>query len=73
MAYAGIRAVLAAGDVLVTVPALLAAPSAVLYYGMDEPASRCAATVKDTDVVLQPYHPVVREGRFEEVFPHCRR
>lgn len=44
-----------------------------MYYGEALPNLRAAQALQDCDVVLQPYHPLVRSGQFDAYFPHCRR
>jgi hypothetical protein len=44
-----------------------------IYFGTAEPDPAWAASLRDIDVVLEPYHPVVQERRFAATFPHARR
>lgn len=45
----------------------------VLYYGTQGPRRDWAEALVDTDVVLQPYHPLVMESGFRKAFPKSRR
>jgi hypothetical protein len=46
--------------------------TAIFYYGCEPPASRAAAAaLRDTAIVLQPYHPLLAAGQFADWFPHC--
>lgn len=45
----------------------------VMYYGEALPNLHATRTLTDCDVVLQPYHPLVRSAQFEAYFPDCRR
>lgn len=54
-----------------TTPARWSAPF-VIFHGTELPPRRWAAGVT-ADVVLQPYHPLVAEGRFGDYFPQARR
>lgn len=45
----------------------------VVYYGTTMPDRAAATAVTDTDVVLQPYHPVVIRNEYRGTFPGARR
>jgi hypothetical protein len=45
----------------------------ILYFGVDMPDPGWASAQSDVDVVVQPYHPLVRYGGYAETFPHARR
>lgn len=45
----------------------------VIYYGTELPARSRARRLRDTSVVLQPYHPLCQTGGFADYFPHARR
>lgn len=45
----------------------------VVYYGTERPVPSWSTSVVDTDVVLQPYHPMVQESGFRTAFPRARR
>lgn len=47
--------------------------AASIYFGVDQPAHHVLAAIGEGDVVLEPFHPLVRDGGFADVFPHCRR
>jgi hypothetical protein len=44
-----------------------------LYFGVELPNAEWAAALDDTDVVLEPYHPLVKDGGFATAFPLARR
>lgn len=44
-----------------------------MYFGTEMPPPEWAAALIDTDVVLEPYHPLVQQRAFREVFPNSRR
>jgi hypothetical protein len=44
-----------------------------IYFGTAQPDPDWARSLVDADVVLEPYHPIVQEHRFAEVFPSARR
>jgi hypothetical protein len=52
---------------------LVPARGLVLYFGTDMPDPTWAGSLRDVDVVLQPYHPAVKYGGYAESFPHARR
>jgi hypothetical protein len=46
--------------------------TAIFYYGCELPANRAAAAaLRDTAIVLQPYHPLLVTGQFADYFPQC--
>jgi hypothetical protein len=46
--------------------------NAIFYYGTGLPPNVAwAAALRDTAVVLQPYHPLLTGGAFADYFPHC--
>ena len=45
----------------------------LLYLGMDVPPLAWSAALTDVDVVLEPFHPLVKYGGFAERFPAARR
>lgn len=48
--------------------------SLCVYFGTEPPdVELSASTTGDLDVVLEPYHPLVKTGGFTEAFPHARR
>lgn len=49
--------------------------SVCLYFGDQQPGPGQAhlTALDDLDVVLEPYHPLVRDGGFADVFPRARR
>jgi len=47
--------------------------SLCVYFGTEMPDPRWAAELIDTDVVLEPYHPLVQRGAFRDAFPNSRR
>lgn len=46
---------------------------ALVYFGTDRPDAAWSAAQVHADVVLQPYHPLAREGGFADHFPQARR
>jgi hypothetical protein len=44
-----------------------------IYFGVEPPATAIAGALGAGDVVLEPFHPLVRHGGFAEAFPDCRR
>jgi hypothetical protein len=44
-----------------------------VYFGTALPDPGWAETLVDTDVVLEPYHPLVQQGAFRDAFPNSRR
>jgi hypothetical protein len=46
--------------------------TAIFYYGCAPPANRvAAAALRDTAIILQPYHPLLASGQFADCFPEC--
>ncbi len=45
----------------------------LFYYGSQVPLLAKTKVLKNTNVILQDYHPVVHQGLFKEFFPHCQR
>lgn len=45
----------------------------VLYFGEEMPDPKWALAQSEVDVVVQPYHPLVKYGGYAETFPHARR
>jgi hypothetical protein len=48
-------------------------PALCVYFGTEPPEQHVPAARDDLDVVLEPYHPLVKTGGFTEAFPHARR
>lgn len=44
-----------------------------IYFGVEHPGEPVLARIREGDVVLEPFHPLVRDGGFADVFPNCRR
>lgn len=44
-----------------------------LHFGTEMPDVSWARSLTDIDVVLEPYHPLVKEGGFADVFPDSNR
>lgn len=44
-----------------------------IYFGTEHPAGSVLSAIHGGDVVLEPFHPLVRDGGFADVFPRCRR
>jgi hypothetical protein len=44
-----------------------------LYFGVEMPDAEWALGLTNTDVVLEPYHPLVKDGGFADAFPNSRR
>ncbi|RIX28797.1 hypothetical protein [Amnibacterium setariae] len=44
-----------------------------IYFGVEPPETPLLTAIGTGDVVLEPYHPLVQDGGFADVFPHCRR
>jgi hypothetical protein len=44
-----------------------------IYFGVDHPEAGLPSAIGTGDVVLEPFHPLVRDGGFADVFPRCRR
>jgi len=45
----------------------------VVYYGTTSPDAEWAVALSDTDVVLQPYHPILMERAYRRTFPGASR
>jgi hypothetical protein len=45
----------------------------IIYYGTELPAQERARQLRDSTVVLQPYHPLCELGGFADYFPHALR
>ena len=45
----------------------------VVYYGTTSPDAGWAVALSDTDVVLQPYHPILMERAYRRTFPGASR
>lgn len=45
----------------------------IIYYGTELPVQERARQLRDSTVVLQPYHPLCEFGGFADYFPHARR
>lgn len=52
---------------------LVATRDLIFYFGVEMPDPKWASAQTDVDVVVQPYHPLVQYGGYEETFPHARR
>lgn len=46
---------------------------ACVYFGTAVPDASWASALRQADVTLEPFHPLVAEGGFAEAFPHARR
>ncbi|MBW4043115.1 MAG: hypothetical protein HIU86_13510 [Acidobacteria bacterium] len=44
-----------------------------IYFGVEHPVQPVVSAIGAGDVVLEPFHPLVRDGGFADVFPHSRR
>lgn len=44
-----------------------------IYFGVEHPGRSVLSAIGTGDVVLEPFHPLVRDGGFADVFPRCRR
>jgi hypothetical protein len=44
-----------------------------VYFGTEPPDATVPQTLEDVDVVLEPYHPLVKSRGFREAFPLARR
>ena len=44
-----------------------------LYFGTEMPDREWARSLAGADVVLEPYHPLVKDGGFADIFPDCQR
>lgn len=44
-----------------------------VYFGTEMPDQAWAQTLTEADVVLEPYHPLVKQGGFAEMFPYANR
>lgn len=44
-----------------------------VYFGVDVPDAAWSKSLRNADVVLEPFHPLVADGGFADRFPHARR
>jgi hypothetical protein len=54
-------------------PRVPGAPSLIIYYGTEMPKRELTRKLRNTTVVLQPYHALCQSGEFAEYFPQARR